>query len=329
MTTIAAPTPVVSVIVPAFNAGDTILEALESIFATGFSPLEVIVVDDGSTDGSREVVKRYRGLHQDHRIVLTSHPEGKNHGASASRNLGVDCSTGKYIAFLDADDLYRPSRLAASVRLLESQPHLSAVFGTFLYELSGPSETNQIRDISSDLVKAVESQVLVSPADEDFLSQLLRGKSGLCTNTITVRKQVFIEAGGFPSLRYGEDLALWLRIFATGEVARVEDGPLAVYRIHGHSLCSKGEQSAEFILGPVHSLINAVQWLKSRTEGREALQRIRRMIPGKLFHQYAKISKSTHSAKVTMRQTMVSAALACPQLLLDRRFYSIFVRLFF
>lgn len=329
MTTIAAPAPVVSVIVPVFNAGDMIHEALESIFATGFSALEVIVVDDGSTDNSREAVKRYCDLHQSRRIVMASHPEGQNCGASASRNLGVDVAVGKYVAFLDADDVYCPNRFAGSVQLLESQPHLSAVFGTFLYELSGPSEAHQIRDISSDLVKAVENQVLVSPADEDFLSQLLRGKSGLCTNTITVRRQAFIEAGGFPSLRYGEDLALWIRVFATGAVARVEDGPLAVYRIHGRSLCSQGEQSADFILGPVHSLINAVQWLKSRTEGRDALQRIRCMIPGKLFHQYSKIRKSTRDAKVTMRETMVSAAQACPQLLLDRRFYSIFVRLFF
>jgi hypothetical protein len=241
----------------------------------------------------------------------------------------VERATGKYVAFLDADDIYCPNRFASSIRLLEEQPQLSAVFGTFLYELPAAAGNHQIRDISSELVKAVQTQVLISPSEEDYFSQLLRGKSGLCTNTITVRKEAFVQAGGFPHMKYGEDHALWLKIFSTGAVARVEDGPLAIYRIHDRSLCSQGEQSAEFILGPVYSLIDVVQWLKDRGDNSPALLRIQHMIPGKLFHQYEKIRRSTPTAKKYMRQTMRSAAAAYPQLLFDRRFYSIFVRLFF
>jgi glycosyltransferase involved in cell wall biosynthesis len=319
----------VSVVVPMFNSSSTIVEALESIFASGFSPLEAVVVDDGSSDGSVERVRQYRDAHRNHAVSLISHPDGLNLGASASRNLGVDHAAGKYVAFLDADDLYRPNRFATSVRLLEERPDLSAVFGTFLYEIAGRADEKQVRDITSDLVTAVEQQTLISPDKEDFLSQLLRGKVGLHTSTITIRREAFVKAGGFPHFRYGEDHALWLRIFSTCAVARIDDAPVSVYRIHQDSLCSRGERSPEFIFGPVHSLIDAAQWLKHKPEAKAALNRILVTLPGKLFHQFPKIQHSTPDAKRYMRAIMWKAACVCPRLLLDRRFYSVLLRLLF
>lgn len=321
--------PRVSVVVPLFNAAKTIEQTLESIFSSGYENLEVVVVDDGSQDASVEVVRRYQLHHTDRPLLLAYHPGRQNLGASASRNLGVDHATGKYVAFLDADDLYRPNRFQRSVRLLEDQPNLSAVFGTFLYEIAGGEGERQIRDITSDLVAAVESQILISPEEESFLLQLLKGKAGLHTSTITIRKEAFIKAGGFPHFSYGEDHALWLRIFATCEVARVDDAPLSVYRIHQDSLCSRGEQSPEFIFGPVHSLIDAAKWLRNKPEANEALKMIRAKLPAKLFHQFHKVQHSTTHAKRYMRAIMWKAALVCPKLLLDRRFYSVQFRLSF
>ena len=321
--------PQVSVIVPMFNASGTIVESLDSVFATEFAELEVVVVDDGSADQSIETVSQYIKTHASRTLKLVTHSGGKNLGAAASRNLGVQQASGEYVAFLDADDVYRPNRFGSTFRLLDQQPHLTAVFGTFLYELAGKGEQEQVRDISCELVTAVEHQVLIPPEDEDFLSQLLRGKSGLCTNTITIRRDAFIAAGGFPQIKYGEDLALWIRIFSTSEVARVDDQPLAIYRIHERSLCSQGELSPEFIFGPVYSLIHAAVWLRDRPDGNAAYELIRRRIPGKLFHQYEKVRNSTSTARKYMRQTMRSAVNVYPKLLMDRRFYSIFIRLLF
>jgi glycosyltransferase involved in cell wall biosynthesis len=321
--------PKVSVIVPLFNAAATIQQTLDSVFASGYPDLEVVVVDDGSKDTGVEVVESYQSVHSDRQLRLIHHPERQNRGASASRNLGVKHATGKYVAFLDADDLYRPNRFASSVRLLEEQPYLSAVFGTFLYEIAGRADEKQVRDITSDLVTAVEQQTLISPEEEDFLSQLLRGKAGLHTSTITIRREAFIKAGGFPHFRYGEDHALWLRIFSTCAVARIDDAPLSVYRIHQDSLCSRGEQSPEFIFGPVHSLIDAAEWLKHKPDAKAALSRILAKLPGKLFHQFPKIQHSTPDAKRYMRAIMWQAARVCPRLLLDLRFYSVLRRLVF
>jgi len=321
--------PTVSVIVPMFNAVATVEPTLNSVFSTGWSELQVIVVDDGSRDSSLVLVETYLRRHPERNILLLTHPNRQNRGASASRNLGVEHATGKYVAFLDADDLYRPNRFASSVRLLEEQPHVSAVFGTFLYEITGEGDSHQVRDISSDLVTAVEQQVLIPADEEDFLSQLLRGKAGLHTSTITIRKDAFINAGGFPDFRYGEDHALWLKIFSTCAVERIDDAPVSIYRIHQDSLCSKGEQSPEFIFGPVHSLIDAAKWLSHRPEAKAALARIRTRIPGKLFHQFPKIRHSNKDAKRYMRNMMWKAACVCPKILLDRRFYSVLLRLTF
>ena len=321
--------PKVSVIVPLFNAAPTIGQTLDSIFAAGYPELEAVVVDDGSQDAGLEVVERYQSLHSDRQLRLIHHAQRQNRGASATRNLGVEHATGKYVAFLDADDLYRPNRFDSSVRLLEEQPQLSAVFGTFLYEISGKADCQQIRDVSRDIVAAVEQQKLISPEEEDFLSQLLRGKAGLHTSTITIRREAFIKAGGFPHFKYGEDHALWLRIFSTCAVARIDDAPVSVYRIHHDSLCSRGEQSPEFIFGPVHSLIDAAEWLKHKPEAKAALNRILAKLPGKLFHQFHKIQHSTPDVKRYMRAIMWQAARVCPRLLLDRRFYSVLLRLVF
>lgn len=319
--------PRVSVVVPLFNAAKTITRTLESIFSAGYENLEVVVVDDGSQDASVEVVESYQSLHTDQQLALIHHPRRQNRGASASRNLGVEYATGKYVAFLDADDLYLSNRFQSSVRLMEDRPDLGAVFGTFLYEIAGQEGESQVRDITADLVAAVESQTLVSPEEESFLLQLLKGKAGLHTSTITIRKEVFFRAGGFPHFSYGEDHALWLRIFATCRVARVDDSPLSVYRIHQDSLCSRGEQSPEFIFGPVHSLIDAAQWLRNKPDAKAALKLIRAKLPEKLFHQFHKVQHSTAHAKRYMRAIMWEAVLVCPKLLLDRRFYSVQIRL--
>src|ERR1700676_3628629 len=103
--------PRVSVIIPVFNAARTIEQAIESVRAQSFTDFEIVAVDDGSTDGSIEILRRCgypaRVLQQ------------KNHGPSAARNLGIANSTGEYLGFLDADDWWKPELLARMVAALD------------------------------------------------------------------------------------------------------------------------------------------------------------------------------------------------------------------
>jgi glycosyltransferase involved in cell wall biosynthesis len=117
--------PVVSVIVPVHNGKTFLAEALESVLRQTFAALELIVVDDGSVDESAAIVRalpdgRVRLVRQDHR------------GAGAARNRGVEESRGRYLGFLDADDVWMPDKLARQVAVLDTDARLDMVFGHYL-----------------------------------------------------------------------------------------------------------------------------------------------------------------------------------------------------
>jgi glycosyltransferase involved in cell wall biosynthesis len=125
-----ASSPAVSVLLPVYNRERLIADAIRSILAQSFADLELIVVDDGSTDGSAEVVKSF----SDSRIRIVSHPA--NRGIPAARNTALDEARGRFIAWLDSDDVARPSRLAEQVGFLERN-HEIAMVGSCAGKIDG------------------------------------------------------------------------------------------------------------------------------------------------------------------------------------------------
>lgn len=115
--------PLISVLIPAYNREKYIGEALESVFAQSIDDVEIIVIDDGSTDKTIEVVQSY----QDSRIVLLRNEVNK--GISATRNHGLAHVRGKYIAMLDSDDVFLPNRFALQIPFLEAQPEIGVLGG--------------------------------------------------------------------------------------------------------------------------------------------------------------------------------------------------------
>ncbi len=114
--------PKVSVVIPTYNRGHTVCEAIESVLAQTFGDFEVIVVDDGSADDSAEKIAAIR----DSRVRYIRQ---SNAGVSAARNRGVAEARGEIISFLDSDDLWKPEKLTHEVRFLEEHPEVPAVFG--------------------------------------------------------------------------------------------------------------------------------------------------------------------------------------------------------
>ena len=108
MKTVIPSRPAVSVIVPVYNSASTLERCLESLLAQSFTDFEIILVDDGSTDGSADICAGYS--RHDSRIKVISQP---NRGVSAARNLGLDNASGEYVAFCDSDDMVRPSWLSS------------------------------------------------------------------------------------------------------------------------------------------------------------------------------------------------------------------------
>lgn len=120
--------PLVSAIIIFLNAETFIVEAIESVLAQTYGNIELLLVDDGSTDGSPAIARRYVQQAPD-RIRLLEHPGHENRGMSASRNLGVEHSRGEYIAFLDSDDVWLPEKTSQQVDIFRERPELGLVYG--------------------------------------------------------------------------------------------------------------------------------------------------------------------------------------------------------
>ena len=214
----------VSVIIPAYQAEDTIARALDSVLAQTALPAEIIVIDDGSQDRTRDVVSAYvaKEIACDIRLF-----EQKNLGAGAARNRGLVASTNTLVAFLDADDEWLPEKLARSL----------AVMKTEAADL-----------VSHDYLRADgDSSVYISCAHnfsrrpDPFVDYFLRGY--IATSTVVARRQLLVGAGGFdPSLRAGQDYELWLSaISRSGMRHHVFAEALTRYHVTPNSITSQVE----------------------------------------------------------------------------------------
>jgi GT2 family glycosyltransferase len=199
--------PLISAIVPTWNAADFLPEALESIRAQAYSPLEIIVVDDGSTDHTARLVQGWsavRYLHQE------------NQGPSVARNAGIDAARGEFLAFLDADDLWTPNHLNCLLLPLLADPRAHFAWG---------ASRVLNRSIASD--GRVRWEVL-----HDSQPQFLIG-SGL------YRRSAFDAVGRFdPVLRFAEDVD-WIAASRQLGVAHVQISDLVlIYRKHEGGMTS-------------------------------------------------------------------------------------------
>jgi len=118
----------VSVIIPCFNREHFIAATVNSVFAQTWPNIELIVVDDGCTDGSRKILESYG-----HRLTILEHPGRANRGQSAAINLGLRYSSGDYLAILDSDDLFMPEKIEKQVLFLEAKPEIGLVYANCIY----------------------------------------------------------------------------------------------------------------------------------------------------------------------------------------------------
>src|SRR5690554_2346492 len=116
----------VSVLIPAFNRAEFIKETVNSVLNQEYPNVELIVVDDGSTDGTFEILSEYAGQGK---LKLLTHPGRENKGQSAALNLALDAASGEFVAILDSDDLFLPGKLSAQVEYLHNHPDVGLVYG--------------------------------------------------------------------------------------------------------------------------------------------------------------------------------------------------------
>lgn len=184
--------PLVSIVLIFLNEEKFISEAIASVFAQNYSNWEILLVDDGSTDGSSAIALSYESKFPE-RVKYLEHQGHKNCGMSASRNLGINNADGKYIAFIDGDDVWLPHKLEQQVEIMEAQPNAALVCGRtkWWYGWTGKSEDEQ-RDFIQKLDLPLDS--LVQPPAV-LLLFLTNEWASLCD--ILVRREAINAVGGY------------------------------------------------------------------------------------------------------------------------------------
>jgi len=213
--------PLVSIIIPAYNAEQTLTETLESVRQQTFQSWEVIVVDDGSRDATVRVGEQFARCEP--RVRVLQQPNG---GASVARNTGIAQARGVWLLFLDADDMILPDHLANLIATIEQHPEAGAAFTGWAY-------------MTPDNRRMKGSPL---PETGDLFAGFAH-TALFAIHACLVRRDIVLQAGAFdPSLRTCEDWDLWQRIARIGITWVRCEGETAIYRMRPHSLSRNVEK---------------------------------------------------------------------------------------
>lgn len=211
--------PTVSVVLIFFNDERFLPEAIDSVLAQTHEDWDLLLVDDGSTDGSTAVAQRFADDLPD-RVRYLEHPGHANRGPSAARNLGIRHARGRYVAFLDSDDVWLPVKLAEQASLLDAHPQVGLLVGASLYWWSwaGSSAPKQDRVVT---VGAPPDRVHHPPDLIHHLYPLARARgTAPCPSSCIARREVLQGIGGFEEQfrTMYEDQAFLLKAYLTTPV---------------------------------------------------------------------------------------------------------------
>ena len=213
--------PLVSVIMPAYNAEEFIEQAISSVIAQTVEDWELIVIDDGSQDRTRQIVEGFACGDERVRLVRNEN----NMGAAGSRNRGLELCNGDYVALLDSDDYWQPQLLS---RMLERARQTEADIIYCSYAIVD----EQGKKLCNDFIV---------PGQTDFGQSMIRSVI-TCSTVLLTRK--IAKANRFPVDMYHEDIALWFRLLREGVQARGVPEVLAAYRQRGDSRSANKLKSA-------------------------------------------------------------------------------------
>ncbi|MGL5018378.1 MAG: glycosyltransferase family 2 protein [Luteolibacter sp.] len=213
----------VSVIIPAYQHGQCILEAVESVIAQTFRDFEVIVINDGCTDNTEEVLRPF----VEKKLIRYFHQE--NQGISATRNRGLSLALGEFVAFLDDDDVWPPDKLEWQVYVLRNSTVLV------------------VGGLASVFGKKGDRKLIVETADYSTIDTvtLFGGNPFGSPGQTLIRKSALLEIGGFdPTIWGADDHDVWIRLSRMGEIRRYDRISL-MYRVHDSNTSRDSERMFE------------------------------------------------------------------------------------
>jgi len=213
--------PLISVVIPTYNYGHFVCETVESALAQTYTPIEVLVVDDGSTDDTQARLATYcNRIHYIHQ---------QNRGLSAARNTGIRAARGEFVALLDSDDLWLPEKLERQVALFVHEPDA----GLVATERFAIDETGKRLDYAREHCSREGSHELTMRDLLEF--------PAFSPSSVLARKDALLAVGGFDEgLKAVEDMEMWVRVAARFRVLRL-NATLTAQRFHSKSMSHQAD----------------------------------------------------------------------------------------
>ncbi|HEX2092917.1 MAG TPA: glycosyltransferase family A protein [Longimicrobiaceae bacterium] len=261
--------PLVSVVMPCYNAAPFVAEAMESVLAQSYAPVELVVVDDASTDGSGQVVRALAECHPDRvRAVRLD----RNRGGCHARNRGVEVARGELLMFLDADDRIAPDTIAALVEALRG--HLDGI---------AACDWRHLQRVDGEWRETPSSLPLPEPG-ADLFRVWLDGSAWAPTCSVLWRREVYERTGGWDEeLTREQDDDLMLRAYARGARLVIARGGLGLYRLHEELALSVTRGVAE---DKLRSSVRLLEKLAAELERRGRMGELGARV-GNVYHQLA------------------------------------------
>ena len=206
--------PLVTILIPTYNASSTIEKALESVFEQDYTSLEIIIIDDASTDDTLSVIEKFKKANT--RIPIQIITKVENKGPAHSRNIGIKTAKGKYIALLDSDDYLHPDKIKTQITFLESYPDFMGC-STFMQNFG------------------LQNNIVGAPTDTTNLKDILLIGMPFLHASFVFRKNFVLDKKIFynEEFRTAEDYEWAVRLFDAGAKIKNIDQPLHYYRISG------------------------------------------------------------------------------------------------
>ena len=237
--------PEVSVIIPTYNSAQFLVEALQSVFDQTFKDYEIIIVDDGSTDHTKQLISRY--------INEIKYIFQENAGPAKAKNRGIMSSSGIYVAFLDADDVWLPTKLEKQVSVFHQDQELAMVF----------TENSCFDEKRGIFQRSIGKRNKLMNGD---IARNIFLHSGVSTPTVMVRREIFNEVGLFEEELYmGEDDNMWVRIASNFKVELIDE-PLVKVRSHPNRTTVNKSKLFESIQTNINLLSCRYKGVKKRIE---------------------------------------------------------------
>lgn len=253
--------PRVSVVVPCFNYARFLPAAVESALRQEGVEVDVVIVDDASTDDSVDVAER---LARDRRVRLVRHRDNRGHVETSNEALAL--ATGAYVVKLDADDLLTPGSLARSTALMERHPDVVLCYGRPQAFRGDPPTATQERVRNWSVWRG-----------EEWMTRVLRrGHNVIMQPEVVLRREAVVVTGGYrKELRWAEDYNWWLRLACVGAVGRVNGPTQGLYRVHDLSL---QRSAGNLELTDLRARVDAVELFLTECERELVLpDRVRRL----------------------------------------------------